>query len=99
MAACCAAYGVRLSEEQKKMECELFHERVAPWGSLMVTIVLLKEAVTVTIPCGTCLRSFFLNFFPVLPFFSGVAPPAAGAFAMIVSLCQFFASPSPFYAD
>jgi hypothetical protein len=44
------------------------------------------------------LRSFFLNFFPVLPFLSGVAPPAA-AFAMIVSLCQFFASPSPFYAD
>src|SRR5262249_53197120 len=59
----------------------------------MVTIVLLKEAWMCTTPWGTCLRSFFLNFF-CLPFFSGAAPvPAAAAFAMSslsVVRCPFF---------
>src|SRR5580698_9420711 len=51
--------------------------------SVMVTIVLLKEACTYTSPWGTCLRSFFLKVF-FLPFLSGVAaaPPAAAGFAI-----------------
>jgi hypothetical protein len=50
--------------------------------SVIVTIVLLKEACTCTSPWGTCLRYFFLNFL-VLPFFSGTAaPPAAAGFAI-----------------
>ena len=36
----------------------------------MVTMVLLNDAWMCASPCGTCFRSFFLNFFPVLPFFS-----------------------------
>src|SRR5690349_18674319 len=81
MAACCAANGVPLRDPRKPSEPELFHERTLPLGSEIVTIVLLKEAFTVTTPCGTCLRSFFLNFL-VLPFFSA---PAAPAFSLAIS--------------
>src|SRR5438477_6312145 len=81
-AACCAANGVPLRDPRKPSEPELFHEITLPAISVMVTIVLLKEACTCTSPCGMCLRSFFLNVF-FLPFFSGAAaPPAAAGFAM-----------------
>src|SRR5581483_10352552 len=60
-----------------------FQEITLPAMSVMVTIVLLKEACTCTSPCGTCLRSFFLKVF-FLPFLSGAAaPPAAAGFAII----------------
>src|SRR5262249_40018927 len=53
-----------------------------PAISVIVTIVLLKDACTCTSPCGMCLRSFFLNVF-FLPFLSGAAaPPAAAGFAI-----------------
>src|SRR6476620_2232732 len=82
IAACCAANGVPLRDPRKPSEPELFHEITLPAMSVMVTIVLLKDACTCTSPCGTCLRSFFLNVF-FLPFFSGAAaPPAAAGFAM-----------------
>src|SRR5262249_2566284 len=44
MAACCAANGVPLREPRKPSEPELFHATVRPSPSVMVTIVLLKEA-------------------------------------------------------
>src|ERR1700731_4767746 len=81
-AACCAANGVPLRDPRKPSEPELFHASTLPLMSEMVTIVLLKDACTCTSPCGTCLRSFFLNVF-FLPFFSGAAaPPAAAGFAI-----------------
>src|SRR5271166_4200190 len=84
-AACCAANGVPLREPRKPSDPELFHDNTFPFMSVMVTIVLLKEACTCTSPCGTCLRSFFLNVF-FLPFFSGAAaPPAATGFAIFES--------------
>src|SRR5271167_3321933 len=81
-AACCAANGVPLRDPRNPSEPELFHDSTLPDISVIVTMVLLKEACTCTSPCGTCLRSFFLNVF-FLPFFSGAgAPPAATGFAI-----------------
>src|SRR4029077_11408389 len=82
-AACCAANGVPLRDPRKPSDPELFHEITLPAISVMVTMVLLKDACTCTSPWGTCLRSFFLKVF-FLPFFSGAAaPPAAAGFAII----------------
>src|SRR5215472_13882789 len=81
-AACCAANGVPLRDPRKPSEPELFHEITFPAISVIVTIVLLKDACTCTSQCGMCLRSFFLNVF-FLPFLSGAAaPPAAAGFAI-----------------
>src|ERR1700751_6481013 len=81
-AACCAANGVPLRDPRKPSEPELFHQITFPAMSVIVTIVLLKDACTCTSPCGMCLRSFFLNVF-FLPFLSGAAaPPAAAGFAI-----------------
>src|SRR6516165_3368171 len=82
-AACWAAKGVPLRDPRKPSDPELFHDRTLPFMSEIVTIVLLKDACTNASPCGTCLRSFFLNVF-FLPFFSGAAPvpPAAAGFAI-----------------
>src|SRR5258708_28527518 len=92
-AACCAANGVPLRDPRKPSEPELFHASTLPLMSEMVTMVLLKEAWTCTSPCGTCLRSFFLNVF-FLPFFSGAAgaPPAAAGFAIFEGLSSQFLS-------
>src|SRR5712675_2426279 len=78
-AACCAANGVPLRDPRNPSDPELFHDRTLPFMSVIVTIVLLKDACTYTSPWGTCLRSFFLKVF-FLPFLSGAAaaPPAAG---------------------
>src|SRR5215467_10836247 len=87
-AACWAAKGVPLRDPRKPSDPELFHDKTLPFMSEIVTMVLLKEACTYAIPCGTCLRSFFLKVF-FLPFFSGAAPvpaPAAAGFAMNQSL-------------
>ena len=45
-AACCAANGVPLRDPRKPSDPELFHDRTLPFMSVMVTIVLLKEACT-----------------------------------------------------
>src|SRR6266849_2809269 len=71
-AACWAAKGVPLRDPRNPSDPELFHERTLPFMSVIVTIVLLKDACTYTSPWGTCLRSFFLKVF-FLPFFSVVA--------------------------
>ena len=75
--------GVPLRDPRNPSDPELFHDRTLPFMSVMVTIVLLKEACTCTSPCGMCLRSFFLNVF-FLPFLSGAAAPlpAAAGFAI-----------------
>src|SRR6516162_10043023 len=90
IAACCAANGVPLRDPRKPSEPELFQEITLPAMSVMVTIVLLKDACTCTSPCGMCLRSFFLNVF-FLPFFSGAAapPPAAAGLAISVLSSPF----------
>src|ERR1700758_290619 len=92
-AACCAAKGVPLRDPRKPSDPELFHDRTLPFMSVMVTIVLLKDACTYAKPWGTCLRSFFLNVF-FLPFFSGVAgaPPAAAGFAIGPQIQKFQSS-------
>src|ERR1700722_11034491 len=83
-APCCAGKGVPLRAPRKPSDPELFHDRTLPFMSVMVTIVLLKDACTCTSPWGTCLRSFFLNVF-FLPFFSGVAAAAAAAAGFAIS--------------
>src|SRR6266566_4974512 len=93
-AACWAAKGVPFRDPRKPSDPELFHDRTLPFMSEIVTIVLLKDACTYANPCGTCLRSFFLNVF-FFPFLSGVvaAPPAAAGFA-IVALRSYLLAPS-----
>src|ERR1700691_580106 len=90
-AACCAANGVPLRDPRKPSDPELFHASTLPVMTVMVTMVLLKEACTCTNPWGMCLRSFFLNVF-FLPFFSGAAAPPAAAAGLAIfkssqSLC------------
>src|SRR5579863_2337990 len=87
-AACCAAKGVPLRDPRNPSDPELFHDRTLPFMSVMVTIVLLKDACTYTKPWGTCLRSFFLKVFFLnalyFPFPSGASatPPAVAVFAI-----------------
>src|SRR6202000_80497 len=88
LAACCAANGVPLRDPRKPSEPELFQASVRPSLSVMVTIVLLKEAWMNAMPCGTFFRSFFLKTF-FLPFVPVAPLPGAAdpAFA-IMSLCS-----------
>src|SRR5581483_609806 len=88
MAACCAANGVPLRDPRKPSDPELFQESTLPAWSVMVTMVLLNDACTWTSPCGTFLRSRFLNCF-FLPFFSGAAAPAPGAAAPAAGFAIF----------
>src|SRR5947208_14733114 len=57
-AATCAANGVLLREPRKPQPPEVAQESVLPWRSVMVMIVLLKEACTCAMPSAT----FFLTF-------------------------------------
>src|SRR6516162_11857683 len=93
-AACCAAKGVPLRDPRNPSDPELFHDTVLPVVSVTVTMVLLNESCTCTKPWGTCLRSFFLNFLPVLPFFSA-AEPAALAMAYVFALAFFLLATVP----
>src|SRR5262244_750764 len=88
-AACCAANGVPLRDPRKPSEPELFHDRTFPFGSVMVTIVLLNDAWMCTMPNGTCLRSFFLKVF-FLPFLSGAAAPVVPAAASGFAINVFY---------
>src|ERR1700676_2636079 len=80
--ACWAAKGVPLRDPRKPSEPELDQESTFPIGSVMVIMVLLKEACTWTRPTGTDFFSFFLKvfFFPALP--PDFAAALAAAFAM-----------------
>src|SRR5579862_4711930 len=86
-AATCAANGVDLREPRKPQPPEVAQESVLPWRSVMVMIVLLKEACTCAIASSTFLRAF-LGFFGAAA--AGAAAPDAGfAFssAMRYALC------------
>ena len=74
MEACWAANGVPLREPRKPREPELDQASTFPVWSVNVTMVLLKEAWTYTMPELTDFFSFFLKLF-FLVFF-------AAAFAM-----------------
>src|SRR3984893_2115796 len=69
-AATCAANGVLLREPRKPQPPEVAQESVLPCRSVMVMIVLLKEACTCAIASSTFLRAFL-----------GFLAPAAGAAA------------------
>src|SRR5258706_9980926 len=57
-AATCAANGVDLREPLKPAMPEVAHDRALPWRSVMVMMVLLKDACTWAMPSAT----FFLTF-------------------------------------
>src|SRR5262245_42518561 len=57
-AATCAAKGVLLREPLKPLLPHVAHASVLPWRSVIVTMVLLKEACMCAIPSAT----FFLTF-------------------------------------
>ena len=61
--ACCAAKGVPLRDPRNPSEPELDHAITLPMGSVMVMMVLLKDACTCTRPIGTERFSFFLKAF------------------------------------
>src|SRR6185295_16942070 len=58
-AATCAAKGVLLREPRKPQPPEVAQDKVFPWRSVMVMMVLLKEACTCAIASSTFLRAFF----------------------------------------
>src|SRR5262245_24736154 len=74
-AATCAANGVLLREPRKPQPPDVAHDNVLPWRSVIVTIVLLKDACTCAIASVTC----FLTF--LRPLAGAAAAPAAGAAA------------------
>src|ERR1043165_7270985 len=71
-AATWAANGVLLREPRKPQPPEVAQDSVLPWRSVIVTIVLLKDACPCAIPSSTFLRAFFGFLAPALA-------PAAGA--------------------
>src|SRR5690349_1353165 len=73
-AATCAANGVDLREPLKPAAPEVAHAKALPWRSVIVTMVLLKEAWMWAMPSAT----FFLTFLRTL----AAAVGAAGGFAM-----------------
>src|SRR6188472_4732232 len=60
-AATCAANGVDLREPLKPAPPDVAHDRALPWRSVIVMIVLLKDAWMCAIPSVT----FFLTFLRV----------------------------------
>src|SRR5215213_6558979 len=72
-AATCAANGVDLREPLNPALPEVAHDSVLPWRSVIVMIVLLKDACTWHTPSETFLRTFLRTRWAAL---------LAGAFAM-----------------
>src|SRR5690348_16064351 len=87
-AATCAANGVDLREPRKPQPPEVAQESVFPWRSVIVMMVLLKEACTWAMPSRTFLRAFF-GFFAPPAAAAPAAPPAAAS--------DFFSSAMCFY--
>src|ERR1044071_8687235 len=71
-AATWAAKGVLLREPRKPHPPEVAQDKVLPWRSVIVTMVLLKDAWTCAIASSTFLR-VFLGFLP--PPAAAEAPP------------------------
>src|SRR5512139_1236291 len=59
-AATCAANGVDLREPRKPAPPEVAQDSALPWRSVMVTMVLLKDACTWAMPSVTTRLIFFL---------------------------------------
>src|SRR5262245_29046737 len=74
-AATCAANGVLLREPRKPQPPDVAHDRVFPCRSVIVTMVLLKDAWTCAIASSTFLRAFLGFLAP-----PAAAPPEACAF-------------------
>src|SRR6202166_1802355 len=70
-AATCAANGVDLREPRKPQPPEVAQDSVLPCRSVIVMIVLLKDACTCAIASSTFLRTFFRAGLPLC------APPPA----------------------
>src|SRR5688572_6985631 len=72
-AATCAANGVDLREPRKPAPPDVAHDRALPWRSVIVTMVLLKDAWTCAMPSVTTRLIFFLGLtaglFMVVPYF------------------------------
>src|SRR6185437_10730705 len=60
-AATCAAKGVDLREPRKPAPPAVAHDNALPWRSVMVMMVLLKEACTCTMPSVTMRLAFFFG--------------------------------------
>src|SRR6202008_4322597 len=77
-AATCAANGVLLREPRKPQPPAVAHESVLPCRSVMVMIVLLKDACTCALPSSTFLRALrgFCGAAAGAP--AAAAPPACG---------------------
>src|ERR1700756_704290 len=84
-AATCAANGVDLREPLKPAPPDVAHDRALPWRSVMVMMVLLKDAWMCAMPSAT----FFLTFLR-----TRAAAALFGAFAIMVSL-----NPDYFFSD
>src|SRR5215470_2702499 len=78
-AATWAANGVLLREPRKPQPPAVAQESVFPWRSVMVMIVLLKDAWTCAIASSTFLRAFF-GFLGAAPAAWGFCSPLASAF-------------------
>src|SRR5689334_17118211 len=79
--ATCAANGVDLREPLKPWPPEDAHDKALPWRSVIVMIVLLKEACTCATPSDTFLRTFLRT---------RCAAVLAGAFAMSYLFPNYF---------
>src|ERR1700756_4856022 len=88
-AATCAANGVDLREPRKPQPPEVAHESVLPCRSVIVMIVLLKDACTCAIASSTFLRAFF-GFFGVA---AGGGRGAGGLAAHRESAAMAYAAP------
>src|SRR6185437_16253134 len=73
-AATCAANGVLLREPRKPQPPAVAQESVFPWRSVIVMMVLLKEACTCAMASSTFLRAFF-GFLAPPPAADCPAPP------------------------
>src|SRR5208282_3383657 len=89
--ACCAAYGVPLRDPLNPIAPADDAHNTRPSGSAIVICVLLKEAATCTMPCGTMRFSrFFLNSFLRLLAAAGFAGAAdASGTAFFCSFATF----------
>src|SRR6476660_10483280 len=81
-AATWAANGVDLREPRKPQPPEVAQESVFPWRSVIVMMVLLKDACTCAIASSTFLRAF-------LGFFAPAAPAAPALVCCLLSAMRF----------
>src|SRR5512139_568969 len=78
-----AANGVDLREPLKPWPPDEAQDRALPWRSVIVMMVLLKDACTCATPSATFLRTFLRT---------RCAAVLAGALAMMIFQCQFISS-------